>query len=244
MARTNTNAELWKALSQFGKMVDSTGSVLSTTLSSSEAEGQTTISVVSTTNASSNDYIRVGASGSMDVAQIETNTTVAITLKSQLAYSHASGATVKELTRVDLGDLSDDGVDETVTHDRTAINVATRRHTYDYDTAHTDYQVTVALENLSDQNRLAVVGIADSNLHGAGTTADPQVADWTPADIDTENPVHFWARGTLGNGNTVEVQWWDCRVDASKSSKFARGQDAPHTLVFNAQHIRWLNPVS
>lgn len=245
MARTNTNAELWKALSQFGVMIDSTGG-LTTTLSAAEAEGQTTISLSSKANAAANDYVRIGASGTMDVGQIESVSTAAneITLKSKIAYSHASGATVKELVRTDVGDLSDDGVQLEVVVDRTRIDAGTKRHAYDYNINHSEYRCTVNLENLSNENVALALGISDDNIHGAGTTADPYVVDFTPEDLDTIEPVHFWARGTLGNGNTVEVQMWDCRIDPSKSMAFARGQDAPAQLVFNAAHVRWLNPVS
>lgn len=244
MARKNTNAELWKALSQFGMMDDSTGTFMNTTLSSSEAEGQSALSVVITTNGSSGDYFRLGDQGNYEVCQIETATTVVITCKSNIAYGHASGEAVVELTRTDLGDLTDDGVVWEVAADRTRIDAATQRHAYTYNINHTEYRVTVNLENLSDENVLTSLGIPESNLHGAGTTADPKVADLTPDDMNTIDPLHFWARGTLGNGNTVEVQFWDCEIDPSKSVTFARGQDAPMQMVFNTQHIRWLNPVA
>ncbi|MFA6044193.1 MAG: hypothetical protein WC718_04355 [Phycisphaerales bacterium] len=244
MARTNTNAELWKALSQFGMMDDSTAaSKVNTTLSAAYAAGVSTIKIASAVGATALDYIRIGPSGVMEVAQLETNTTNPA-LVSKIAYAHASGETVKELTRTILGDLSDDGVQVEITADRTRIDAATRRHAYDHNINHTEYRVTVAMENLSDENVLTSLGIPESNRHGAGTAADPYVADATPANLDTINPVHFWCRGTLGNGNTVEVQMWDCRIDPSKSITFARGQDAPAQLVFNTQHIRWLNPVA
>jgi len=242
MARSNTNAELWSALSQFGMMDDSTSSPMSTTLSSSEAEGQTVLSVVITTNGSSHDYFRVGASGNSEVAQIETATTVAITCKSAIAYAHASGEEVVELTRTDLGDVSDDGVQWEVVADRTRIDAATQRHAYGHHINHTEYRVTVALENLSNENMATIMGIKESLNHGAGTAADPTVVDWTPDDIDGIDPLHFWARGTLKNGTTIEMQAWDCDVDPSKTFTIARGQDAPGQIVFNARHIRWLNP--
>lgn len=244
MARVNNNSELFKALSQFGMMDDSTAaSKVNTTLAAAYAAGVSTIKIVSATGAAANDYIRIGPSGIMEVAQLETFSTNPI-LVSKIAYTHVSGETVKELTRTNLGDLSDDGVQYDVAADRTRIDAATKRHAYDYNVNHTEYKVTVALENLSDQNVLTSLGIPETNVHGAGTAADPYVADATPANLDTINPVHFWARGTLGNGNTVEVQFWDARIDPSKTVTFARGKDAPMQLVFNCQHIRWLNPVA
>lgn len=245
MARTNTNAELFKALSQFGMMTDSTAG-LDTTFSAGEAVAQTTLSLTSKVGAAASDYVRLGHSGRMEVGQIESVSTAAneITLKSKIAYAHVALEVVHELDRTNLGDLSDDGVTLEVTADRTRIDAATKRHGYAYNINHTEYRVTTALENLSNENILASLGIADSEVHGAGSTADPYVSDATPANLDTIDPVHFYARGTLGNGDIVEIQFWDCRIDPSKSVTLARGQDAPLQLVFNTQHFRWLNPVA
>jgi len=187
--------------------------------------------------------VRIGNSGSMDIGTIETAST-SMVLKSVTAYAHTTAEAVVELTRTNLGDLDDNGVQYDVVADRTRIDAATRRHGYDHHINHTEFKVTVALENLSVENMLAALGIPDTNIHGAGTVADPYVADGTPDDFDSIEPVHFYARGTMGNGDTVEVQFWDCRIDPSKSMAFARGQDVPAPLVFNAQHIRWLNPVA
>jgi len=245
MARTNTNSELWKALSQFGMMVESTAT-FDLEVSATSSVGQDSFTVVTSTAASTGSYVQIGVTGSYDVGKIEALSTadVGFTLHSDAAYTHSTGEHAIALSRTNLGDLSDDGVAFDVAADRTRIDAATRRHGYDYNINHTEYKVTVALENLSNENILASVGIADASVHGAGSTADPSVMDWTPASLDTQSPVHFWARGTLGNGNTVELQWWDCRVDPSKTITLARGKDAPAQLVFNAQHYRWINPVT
>ena len=243
MARLNTNAELWGALSQFGIMTDSTAGV-DTTLSSSAAEGATSLTPASVAGASTlGDYIRVGSRGNYEVAQIESASTVAFTLKSKLAYDHSTGEAVHELDRTDLGDTSDDGVQVEVQADRTRIDSATQRHAYDWNINHTNYRCTVNLENLSPENFLTALGITDDNVHGAGTTADPYVSDWTPDDIDGMDPVHFWARGTRKNGDVVEVQFWNARIDPTKTMTFARGQDAPAALVFDCSHVRVLQPV-
>jgi len=249
MARTNSNAELFKALSQFGKMTNkSTGATtLRTTVASASVVGATTIKLAAKTGASTGggDYVRIGSPGVMEIAKTEGASTN-LPLVSKMAYAHAIGELVWELDRTNLGDLSDDGVQLDVAVDRTRIDAATRRHGYDYNINHSEYKVTVSLENLSCENLLAAVGIADSAMHGAGTSTplDPYVVDWTPASLSGESPVGFWARGTLGNGATVELQFWDCKVDPSKSIGLARGQDAPAQLVFNAAHWRWINPVT
>ena len=244
MTRLNTNAELWKNLTQFGAMFDSTSSPLNTTLSATEAVGQTELSVVAVANGVAGDYVRVGNDGNIEVAQIEaTAAGPAFIMKSSIAYAHSSGGLVKELTRTDLGDLSDDGMSVEVVGDRERIDLATQRHYGAYNMRHTDYRVTVNLENLSPENMAMAVGVPDSNVTGAGTTADPSVTDWTPDNIDSKDPISFWGRGALGNGEVVEVQFWDCRIDPSKTVQLARGQDAPMQMSFNARHVRWLRNV-
>lgn len=244
MTRLNTNAELWKALTQFGAMFASTSSPLTTTLSAAEAVGQTTISVAAVTNGVAGDYVRIGDDKNYEVAQLESTASgPAFVLKTAIAYAHDSGEAVVELTRTDLGDISDDGVSVEPVGDRERIDAATQRHYLDYNIRHTDFRVTASLENLSPENIATVMGQPDSGVLGAGTTADPHVTDWTPDNMDTIDPVNFWSRGTLGNGQTVEVQFWDARIDPSKTIQLARGQDAPMQLAFNCRHVRWLRNV-
>lgn len=248
MARKNTNAELWSHVSVFGYAADkSTGAAtFDTTLSSTAAEGASalTCAACSTAQGAANDYGYVGDAGNIEMFKVESVSTAnVITLVSQLAYDHSTGETVRELTRTNMGDISDDGVQVEITSDRNVINVATERHAYHHHLAHTDYQVTVQLENLSDENLMVMVGIPEANEHGAGTTADPDVMDWTPADLDTIDPVFFYMQGALKGGDNVEIQFWDCRIDPAKTIQFARGQDAPGQVVFNTRHYRILRPI-
>ncbi len=241
MTRLNTNAEIWKALTQFGFMDDTTGTALGTTLSAAEAVGQSTISMTAVTNGVAGDYVRIGDDANYEVAQIEaTASGPAFVLKTPIAYSHDALESVVELTRTDLGDLSDDGIAIEVTGDRERIDFATQRHFGDWNIRHTDFRLTASLENMSPENMNTVLGIPDTSVLGAGTTADPYVSDWTPDNFDTIDPISFWARGTLGNGNTVEVQFWDARIDPSKTVTIARGTDAPVQIGFNCRHVRWL----
>ncbi len=244
MARLNTNAELWKAITQFGAMIDSTGTFLSTTLSAAEAVGQSAIGVAAVTNGVASDYVRIGDDDNYEVAQIEaTAAGPSFTVKTPIAYAHDAAEAMIELQRIDLGDVSDDGLSVEPIVDRERIDFATRRHYGDYNIRHTDFRGTVNLENLSPENMAIVMGQPDSGVLGAGTTADPSVTDWTPDNFDTIDPIHFWGRGTLGNGQTVEVQMWDVRIDPSKTVQLARGQDAPMQLSFNPSHVRWLRNV-
>lgn len=243
MPRLNTAAEVWSRLTQFGYMYDSTvAGFVNTTLSSTVGTSGASLTVAAGSTAKDGSYIRIGPNGGASVAQIESGTSVAFTLKSQIGEIHSTGEAVVELRRIDLGPTSDDGVSLEVQSERTTVNFGTQRHAGVHHVAHTDYQCQVGLEALSLENMMVSLGINENRVHGAGSTADPYVADWTPDNIDEVKPLHFWARGALHDGSVVEVQFWDCDFDPAKTMALARGRDAPLGFTFNARHIRILDP--
>ena len=242
MARVNNNSELWGTLSQFGYAYDSTAGSTGLTLSSAITSGA--IAAVSSSGQSTGAYYRMGDDSNYEMCQVETPSSLGFTAFSNFAFDHASGETVLLLARTNLGDVSDEGVSDEISADRSQINAATQRHAYDHHINHTNYRVTVNLENLSMENWAFASGILESNITGAGTTADPYVVDFTPDNLDAYDPLFFYARGTLKNGNNVEIQWWDCRIDPTKTTQYARGQDAPLQLTFDAAHRRILYPVA
>lgn len=241
MPRLNTNAELWSHLSTFYYYHDSTAGV-STTIDAAVAVGGSTASVAASATGAVGAYCRLGPSGGADLVRIESGSSIAFTALSQFAYAHSSGEALVQQIETDLGDLSDAGVNLEVQTDRTRIDAATQRHRYAWHVAHSDYVCTVQFENLSMENWLVSMGIDESNVHGAGSSGDPYVADWTPDDIDTLDPLHFAAEGARKDGTTVRVEFWDCDIDPGKTMALARGQDAPLQLAFSARHIRILEP--
>lgn len=243
MARLNTNAELWSHLSTFYLLKD-TSTGISTTIDAALSAGGSTGSIVLGSTAMVGNYARLGPSGGAEMLYIEAGSTIAFTARSLLAESHSSGEAFIELSQVDLGALSDAGLQPAVESDRTRIDVATQRHRYAWHIAHTDFVVTGGLENLSWENLLESCGISSTAIHGAGSAADPNVADWNPEDFDTIDPLHFAAEGALKDGTNVRVEFWDCDFDPGKALQLARGQDTPLGFAFSARRIRWLNPIS
>lgn len=247
MTRLNTNAELWAYLSNFYVLWDST-SGLSTTVDSTgvdiAASGTTCPTAATAASLSSGvSYVRVGPRGGAVWSLVETSTTAGFVGVSQFGEALVHGDAVVEQIKTDLGDIADSGISVDVTGDVTTINVATQRHAYAHHVAHTDYACTVQLENLSIENLLTSMGIGDGNKHGGSTTSDPDVADWTPDNIDTINPLAFIAEGTRKDGTNMRVEFWDCDFNPSKTFPLARGQDAPVEFTFYARHIRWAHPV-
>lgn len=247
MTRLNTNAELWSHLSNFYILYDSTSGV-STTVDSTAADVAATASTCGTAGTSTalstgTSYVRIGPRGGAVWALVEATSTAGFTAVSQFGEALSHGDAVVEQIKTDLGDIADSGISVDVTGDITTINVATQRHAYAHHVAHTDYACTVQLENLSIENLLTSMGIGDSAMHGGGTTADPNVADWLSDSIDTINPLAFIAEGTRKDGTNMRVEFWDCDFNPSKTFPLARGQDAPVEFMFYARNIRWSHPV-
>ncbi len=245
MPRTNANGELWDALTEFGRLLDSTGGSTLATASAAAAAGASAVTAANSTVLSTGTYIRIGPMGGAQLAYINAISTMdVLTLRSELAEDVSTGETIRELERTILGDTDDNGVQSNVNADITSINAATQRNTYAHLVAHTDMLVEVGILNISWENLLATVGAPESNLSGAGTVADPTVAYWLPDNWDSVKPIHFWARGTLKDGTIVEVQFWDCDIDPAKSMALARGQEAPLGLSFFPRIEAWFKPAA
>lgn len=245
MPRTNANGELWDALDEFGRIIDSTGGSSGITTASTAAKGATSLTVSASSGLSTGTYIRIGPTGGAQLAYIESISTAdVLTLRSQLAEAVSTGETVFEQARTILGCTTDAGVQTNINTDITTVNSACQRNAYAHLLAHTDAVVEVGILNISWENLLATVGVAESNLSGAGTVADPTVAYWLPDEWDSVKPIHFWARGTLKDGTIVEVQFWDCDIDPKKSLAFARGQEAPLGLTFFPRVEAWFKPAA
>lgn len=249
MARLNTNAELWATLTQFGVIRDSTVAALALASTVAPAAGSTSVILSSAaTGLSTGDEIRLGPTGGAQVALVvaisTTGATDALSFRSPLAEALLGGSPVVKVTRTDLGDLMDDGVQLEVQSDIQTINAATQRNAYAHHVAHTDGLVTVGLENISWENLLASVGDDEANIKGGTTASDPTVVDWLPDNFDTVKPIHFYAQGTLKDGTSVEVQFFDCDIDPAKTMNLARGQDAPLNLGYYPRVIRWIKPLA
>jgi len=241
MSRKNNNAEIWAALSQFGYAYDSTAGSTALSITTATTVGQSAL-VLSSSGQSTGQYYRVGEKGAFEIVEVETPATGGFTAHSKLAYVHSTGDACMLLLRTNLGDVSDEGLTDEIQADLTQINAATQLGAYDHHLNHTAFRASVSLENLSMENWAFTAGLLESGIHGSGTKADPTVVDFTPNNLNAYFPLFFYARGTLKDGTTAEVQWWDCVLDPTKTTTYARGQDAPLQLAWTAMHKRILHP--
>jgi hypothetical protein len=246
MARANTSDELWVAVSSAGFITDETaGTPGNTTSDAAYSAGDSVLSVVSETNFSAGDVIRLATGNSMEIGIVETTGVGSITVESNIAFAHASGIAVVEQKRVDLGDISDDGVTRESSVERTEIRAATQAGTYATLVTNANARLGWNLLNHSEENVLFALGIDEAlsaRLHGAGTAVDPTVADLDPDNFNELTNIAVYFAGSLRDGSTIEVQGWNCDFDPNATISYLRGQAVSIPFAADVQHIRYLNP--
>jgi hypothetical protein len=244
MARLNTSDELWTAVSSAGFIRDETTTPGDSTLNGAAAAGQKVATVNSETNFAIGDIIRIGTGNIMEIGIIAALTP--LTLETNLAFSHATAEVVKEQQRVDLGDISDDGVTRESSVERTEIRAATQAGTYATLVTNATARLGFNLLNHSEENILFALGIdeatAAGRLHGAGTAGDPTVADIDPDNFNELTNIAVYFAGTLRDGTTIEIQGWNCDFDPNATISYLRGQAVSIPFAADVQHIRYLNP--
>lgn len=245
MPRTNTNAELFAELDRVGVIRDVSSGVETTIATAAVDEGDTEIEVADGTGLAAGDLLRIGTGAVQEVAVIEGVVDDTITLVSELAYDHAIGEDVVEQERTVLGDVTDDGVGTELQIGRSQINAATQKERYAFLDEYVNGRVTFGVLNHSIENLLASLGIDEANIHGAGSAADPYVADETPDDINAVENQSFYFTGSLKNGTVVEVQLWRTSVDANRAIQYVRGGDGnPIPFAVDYGHRRTISPAA
>lgn len=243
MARKNTNEELWTVCSEFGVLRDATaGTPGDTTTDAAASAGDTSISVVSETDFSVGDWIRIDGGNKMEVQKVLTTAAGTINLEDQLAFDHVSGIAVKELERVILGDITDDGVTRDTEVETAEIRAATQAGTYATLTVNVSGQISAALLNHSPENLLASLGIAETELRGTGGTSDPWITDIDFNNIGTVINEALYLTGAMNDGTTVEIQGWGVEWEGTQSINYVRGGTVSLPVVANVKHFRYYMP--
>jgi len=243
MARLNSSDELWAAVSEGGFIRDVTGGE-SDTLNAQAAAGATSLTEATGTNAwSAGDYLRIESGSALEVAIVESYSTPTITLVSPLAFTHPAGGAIVEQQKVNLGAISDDGINRENAVETTEIRAVTQAGIYATLVTSVSGRISFNLLNHSLENVLAAMGIDEGNIGGAGTAADPYVADLDFNKIDELLNHSIYFTGALKDGTTVQIEAWNCEFDGNQTVTYLRGQAV--TLPFGAavRHFRYLQPI-
>lgn len=241
MARLNTNEELWVAVSTFGIIRDAAAGG-STTLSAAASATDTTLTVADETGFAAGDYLRVSGGSGMEIHRIESATTGSITLKDQLVFDHLNGAAVEEVTKVDIGDITDDGVTRDTEVETSEVRAATQAGTYATLVTNVNGRVSANLLCHSLENVLLSLGIDEANIRGTGTAGDPYIADLTFNDIGTLANHACYFNGALNDGTTVEIHGWGVEFESNQSVTYIRGGTVSLPCAMKVSHLRYYVP--
>lgn len=243
MPRKNTNEELWTVCSEFGVLRDSSTTTPGDTLTdTAHAAGVSAVNVADETDFTAGDWIRVDGGNKMEIQKVTSVAAGIITIDDQLAFDHVTGIAVKELDRVILGDITDDGVTRDSEVETAEIRAATQAGTYATLTVNVSGQITASLLNHSPENLLASLGIAESEVRGAGTSGDPYVTDIDFNNIGTVINEGLYLIGAMNDGTTVEIQGWGVEWEGSQSINYVRGGTVSLPVVANVKHFRYYMP--
>jgi len=241
MTRKLTNAEVFDSLDKVS-VVRTPGSPSGdTTLGTNTAAGSTSLSVASETGFSAGDLIRIGADATLEVHEVGSVTTGSITLVTPTAFAHDSGEVVKSTEKVEIGDLTDDGVSQDANPTRNELLSATQLTPYAYLLQHYARTVTFEVHNYTEENLALALGIPEGNITGSGTSADPTVLHETASDVMTENQRSLIWEGTRKDGQIIEVRGFHARIDPSRSLQYVTGQGMPVPFAANVHHIMRLS---
>jgi hypothetical protein len=242
MARLNTSDELWVSVSEAGFFTDETTTPGNTTSDAAYSAGDTVLSVVAETNFAADDLVRIGSGNEMEIGIIESTAAGSLTLESGIAFAHASGIPLVEQQRVNLGDISDDGVTRESSVERTEIRAATQAGVYATLVTNASARVSWNMLNHSLENVMFALGIDEAGISGAGSAGDPFIADLNPDDFNELTNIGVYFTGTLRDGTTIEIQGWNCDFDPNLTITYLRGQAVTIPFAADIQHLRYLSP--
>lgn len=233
MPRARNATEVFARLSEAGYIKDVDGGYSTTLANGVTADGSTkTVEVDDASSVSVDDIVRLDTRGILEVHvvnAVDTGVTPnTVTFDSVVAFDHDSGAALAEQEKVVLGEVTDDGINEDITADRTEINVATRSPVYTRLITAVDARLEFSVENVNVENYLISVGIDDADVTGSGTQSSMEQAIVDgDAVIDGINNASMYFIGVMEDGDSVEVQGWNAEIDPNRSRTWNTGTGAP-----------------
>lgn len=235
MARLNRKSELFAHISEVGVFRDTAGGGSSTVAGTPPTvDTQGALTVASGTNFATGDWFRVRAPDNYPEINQGSVSGAVITPYYYWHRAAVVGDPVVEQTQTPLGHIAKEGVTFTSTFGREAVDSATRRLRAGWLPGYAKVQVDFSVLGFNFENVMTALGMLESNIAGAGTSADTSRAFVNGAAIKEQNDLCWYVNGTRKDGRSLIMQAWGCEVDYTKIQKvLARGRAAmiPISLV-------------
>jgi hypothetical protein len=185
------------------------------TLNGGVAKGATVIVLTSATNFAIGDTVRIGSGSQTELAVLTAGqTSPSFNIAEPLARDHATLEPVVEQNAYDLGDLTEAGVDTTVSRASTDVNTAIRRLVYTILYGYGDLEAGFTLPGLTLENIALALGIPLTAVQGSGASSiTPKFLVTDTSEIDTEQNASLVCTGVTMDGTPVRVELWGVSPD-------------------------------
>lgn len=187
----------------------------STVLLAAAAKGASIISLTSGTNFAVGDTVRLGTGSQTELVLLVAGQVTPLFATSEpIVRDHAIGEPVVEQAAYDLGDITDAGVDATVSRQTSDVNVATRRLVYTILLGYGDLEAGFTLPGLTLENIAFALGMPLGSVTGTGaTSALPKHIVTAFDDIQGEQNVSMIFTGVNMDGTPIRIELWGAEPD-------------------------------
>jgi hypothetical protein len=229
MARLNNKKELWSHLTQVQAVRDATGTFGSTSLTAAAAAGAVSLTVAAITNFAVGQTIRVGAGETAEFVRIHgstapVGTTITLDNATPLQFAHAIGDATVQQALTDPGHIDDGGLTISFRGNVDDVNSAVQRMLFAQQTGYLDIAIAFGLLGYNVENLALAHGMLESNILGAGTTAQPRVLRMDASKFGEQLDAGWVFTGARKDGKTVRITAMGCEMDlAGLSFQLARG---------------------
>lgn len=231
-------------LTEVGLLLLQTATPGDTTMDAENQSGQKIVTVTAETNFAIDDDVVMDDGNVLEIGNVEATAAGQLTMKSNLHFTHASGAIVKELLRIDLGDVTEDGVVDSFSGGMTVHNSGLRHGPWDATLGHSEHEMEFSILNATLDNWLLAMGLVEgTDSGGTGTNADPWHVDIDPERIfkalqqsakalNGRVPAVYIKGEYINTGEIFEVQWWSCKYGGGDQGFTIVKGDAPTIIPF------------
>jgi len=245
MARKLSNSEVFDRLSVAGILRDDEDSGAGSTTVPLAIVADAAAFTVATGHGADFDedtYVRIGEGSSLEVCKIKTIAGDLITPYTPLALDHIAASACVAQVKVQIGEVTPEGVKHNTTLDVNDVKTATTRGTYVRLVRGITQTVSWATPNHSLENLALALGIPETAILGSGTASAPYRLVLKETSVASALNHSCYFTGVLHDGTTVEAHGWGVDFDGSGDITYTSGDAAPIPFSFNVKTVALFVP--